>query len=530
MKRIVLLCHENELRVAKQLVAALRRLVDPDEYEVVAGGAASAFGDRFEQVSETIQSAWAVLLVLGRDGLDDEFVNVFRAYVQQRIAELGVQFGRLLILLPAHDEVPAHLRPWVSIDAADWTAGPGGFQATPSRIVERLDIRPVWSDGLRIDEAKRLLGSPPPPALERQLVDVAEMLADGKPLTLTLSPYASVEGHSAGTCPSQVRDALVALMKDDELRGMVEHVESIHGGTPSPAPRIPPLLWQDHLATLCLLSGCKREEVSTLIQEAVEMADGDMSGKPSGQFDSVAAFVEQLIACNLSNRCVGAPTVTVISVCPGLRMERALIARRCAFERVTLTLGDNFRPQLHHRYYQPEESHRRHAASGDRRRFMPDDREPAAADEVSFVRLVKLFGSRDLDRGVLSGDLAQSFDLIGQLPHLLQRFVGSASSGPYVVLGGGLGTPQLQAAHSVLLRSALEGGVRRPRLAIVPASTNSPDLLRQAETEQRLTRMTSIPNSGFDRLSIVSGDPVQFLDALTVAFGGAPRPPVELAA
>lgn len=510
MKKIVLLCHEHDMKVATQLVAALRRLVDLNEYEVVRGEQANAFGDRLGQVSETICSAWAVLLVLGTQGFDAEFVNVFRADVQQQMAERGDEFGRLLIRLPHHAEVPTSMRPWVWIDADDWNSGPGGFKSTPGRIVEKLAIKPVWSDGLEIDAGKRLLDSPHPSPLERQFVEVAEMLADGKPLTLMLSPYASVEGMSAGVCPSRVRDELVAAMQDDELRDMVKL-------------RSPPLLWQDHLATLCLLSGCKREEVSSAIEQAVGMIDGDESGQPSGQFDSVAAFVEQLMACSLSNRCVGVPTVTIISVCPGLRMERALIARQCAFERVTLTLGANFRPQLDHHHYRPEEAHRRRAASGDRRPFMPDGHEPAAADDVAFVRLVKVFGSRDLDRGVPSGDLAQSFDLIGQLPQLLQRFVGAVSSGPYVVLGGGLGTPQLQAAHSVLLRAALESGVRRPRLAIVPASTNSPDLLRKAETQQRLTHMTSIPNSGFDRLSVVTGDPVLFLDALTVAFGGSPR-------
>jgi len=91
--------------------------------------------------------------------------------------------------------------------------------------------------------------------------------------------------------------------------------------------------------------------------------------------------------------------------------------------------------------------------------------------------------------------------------------------GPYLLLGGGLGTPPVQAAHAVLLRNALEKPERRPRLVIVPELSASPDPLRQAEVG-RLIRLTSVQNTGLDRMQLVAGDPRCFLDALTVALGG----------
>jgi hypothetical protein len=135
------------------------------------------------------------------------------------------------------------------------------------------------------------------------------------------------------------------------------------------------------------------------------------------------------------------------------------------------------------------------------------------------VRLIKLFGSRDLDGGVFSGDFAQIYILLGQLRSLLENFMAPTGVGPYVALGGGFGTPPVLAAHAVLLRSALEKPERRPRLAIVPESSASLDPLRHAEIG-RLLRLTNVQNSGLDRLQILPGDPRRFLDALTVALGG----------
>ena len=91
--------------------------------------------------------------------------------------------------------------------------------------------------------------------------------------------------------------------------------------------------------------------------------------------------------------------------------------------------------------------------------------------------------------------------------------------GPYLALGGGFGTPPVQATHAVVLRNALEKPERRPRLVIVPELSASPDPLRQAEVG-RLIRLTSVQNTGLDRMQLVAGDPRCFLDALTVALGG----------
>jgi hypothetical protein len=244
---------------------------------------------------------------------------------------------------------------------------------------------------------------------------------------------------------------------------------------------------------------------------------GDDSGPPLGVFQSIGAFAGQLARTELP-RFAGLPAVTVLTVCPGLRAERALIAEGVAFERAAVMLDRGSRPQLHRQTYRPSETHIDRASRG-LRSFMPDGKDPGLAHEVELVRLVKLFGSRDLDGGVLSGDFGQIYRLLDQLRLLLEDHVAAAGIGPYLLLGGGLGTPPVQAAHAVLLRNALEKPERRPRLVIVPELSASPDPLRQAEVG-RLMRLTSVQNTGLDRMQLVAGDPRCFLDALTVALGG----------
>jgi hypothetical protein len=311
-----------------------------------------------------------------------------------------------------------------------------------------------------------------------------------------------------------VRTRLLELIDDPGLRALLAPLEAA-----AQIGAVPPLLWQDHLATLCLLSGRSREEVANAIDEALGAADGDETGMPSGQFAAIGRFCTALKRAGLP-RCAGLPAITLLTVCPGLRAERALVASGCSFERVALMLGSSARPELHRISYAPTDQQRHRAAAGaSPSAYMPDEHATQAPDEVEFVRLVKLFGSRDLGRGVPSGDLGQSYDLLGQLRSVLENFVDAAGRGPYILLGGGLVTPPIQAAHAMLLRSALDKPEKRPRLAIVPTNSASPDPLRQAEAG-RLSRLTAIPNGGFDRIKVVSGDPVAFLNALTVAFGG----------
>lgn len=160
---------------------------------------------------------------------------------------------------------------------------------------------------------------------------------------------------------------------------------------------------------------------------------------------------------------------------------------------------------------------------------MPGKQACRPADEVAHTRLVKLFGSRDLDRSIPS-DFSQTYELLGQLRQILEGFVDAARDGPYIVLGGGLGTPPIQAAHAVLMRHPLETRDSRPRLAIVPSRSASPDPLRQAESLDGVGRIARLPHSGLDRLTLLQGDPLCFLEALLVAFGGERVAPAAAAA
>jgi hypothetical protein len=520
MQSIALLSHGDDSRLAKALAAELRSLIDITKYQVwQKDGGTTAFDDRLAQVEKAISDAWAVLVLVGAHGVDADFENLAKGAIQQRIVDEGTGVGRLVVTLPGSPELPTALKPWVRVEMID----PLSTRTTAQKVLELLRIRSRWSDQLNMVSATSLIpDGPDKSAMVKNLGDVARLLADGKPLTLMISPYASVEGSDDGSCPSRVRQRLLEMITDDSLRGMLAPLEAA-----ARVNALPPLLWQDHLATLCLLSGRTREEVSRAIEEAISEAEGDETGKAHGQFSAIGRFVATLKASNLP-RSAGLPAVTLLTVCPGLRAERALIANACAFERAALMFGRSARPELHRMTYRPTPLQIARALGGEVA-YMPDGEPCAAADDVEFVRLVKLFGSRDLDRGVPSGDLGQAYDLMAQLRQLLEDFVAAAGSGPYLVLGGGLGTPPVQAAHAVLLRTALEKPQRRPRLAIVPNCSASPDPLRRAEESGRLNRMIAVADSGLDRLQIVTGDPILFLEALGVAFGANPPHDAEAA-
>jgi hypothetical protein len=118
--------------------------------------------------------------------------------------------------------------------------------------------------------------------------------------------------------------------------------------------------------------------------------------------------------------------------------------------------------------------------------------------------------------------------MVAELAVRLESLVSGASKGPYIVLGGGLTTPPLQVAHAILLRNALETREQRPRLVLIPSSIACQDPLWQAETG-RVSRLTKLPDSGFDRLQVIEGKPAAFLQALIVAFGGIMGQPREAA-
>ena len=508
MKTIAIFHHRDEMREAKTLVAALRPLVELDKFKLwLEEESITAYGDRSTQAQNVIAEALAVIVVVGPQGVDQEFENLVRGAIEQRIAKDGPAFGRMTVLLQDAREPPALLERWVRAMV------PGvDFRAAAEEILKFLALRPRWSLRLKIEDAVRVFPEGPQ---KHDLVDhfkaVAQTLADGKPLTIMVGPYASVEAADDGSCPSLIRQRLIGLIN---LRGML----GPHWAA-GEAAGIAPLLWQDHLATLCLLSGRTRNQVAKLIADAVGAAHGDAAGAPGALFQAIGALVAQLKRTGLP-RYAGVPAVTILTVCPGLRAERALVANGCEFERVAFLLSGNASPELHHRAYRPLPLHIERAGQGEPF-YMPDEEEPRAADDLDFVRVVKLFGSRDLDGGVPSGDLGQAYGVMGQLTRQLENFVTAAGTGPYLMLGGGLGTPPLQVAHALLLRASLEKPVSRPRLAIVPAHSASRDPLRQLESG-RLAHLTGILNSGLDRLEIVEGDPIAFLDALAVAFGRQP--------
>src|SRR5260370_7111822 len=117
-----------------------------------------------------------------------------------------------------------------------------------------------------------------------------------------------------------------------------------------------PLLWQDHLATLCLLSGCTREEIAATVDQILGAINGDDNGPPLGVFRSIGAFAGQLAHTELPRLFAGLPAVTILTVCPGMRAERALIAEGVTFERAAVMLDRGSRPKLHRPAYRPSQT------------------------------------------------------------------------------------------------------------------------------------------------------------------------------
>jgi hypothetical protein len=508
MKNILLLFSPSDKSMSKSLAAQLRALLDLEKFAVVSPDSRDAYNDSLTQLSEAIKNAFAILVVVGVNGVELELEKFARGLIQQKIVDDGTRVARLRLHFYPNAEPPQWLKPWVPIEASD-------CHAMAEEILEKLKIKPLLSKDLALDRAAEVFDEKNRREVHKHLSAVAHSLADGSPITLLIGPYAAVEAND-DSCPSRVRQALFDFIDDALLKKTI-------GQLPIAAASgaLPPLLWQDHLATLCLLSGRTREQIADVTAEAVARATGDQIGPPRGLFKAIADFVDQLRSFQLKVR-PGCPAVTIITVCPGLRMERALIACRLEFERATLLIGGNQRPELVHETFEQSSQKARSAAAGDEF-FMSDSKSRLQADEPKFVRLVKLAGSRDLDRGVVGGDFAQCYELIVDLRPLLQDFVAPVGLGPYVVLGGGLSTPPVLAAHSVLLRGALEKIASRPCLAVIPPTHRSPDLLRKIE-DGPTARLMQVASGGFGRLKIVSAEPQKFINALSVAFGFTARP------
>lgn len=510
IRPIVLLNHPKDVIHAKALKAALSKVIDDNQYEVWQRGEdETALSDVPTQFQDKLEIAAAVIFLVGPEGTNEAAAaGPARTMIWERLEASKRDFGRLVVRLPnapERDTYPSIIKSWVWIDAPDAPE----FGTVVASITTKLSITTRFR-ALAIDEGLRLLpDGPDRDDLVDQFRQTAQLVGDGKPITLMLGPYASADGEDDHSCPSYIRRRLMGLITDPQLRKILVPPKET-----ADMPDGPPMLWQDHLATICLLGGSSREDVIKTIARSVREAAGDAKGSPHGLFKSIAAFASQIQ--KRGKRSVGLPGITIISVCPGLRVERALIAAKCDFERVTLLFGTDKGVDLHRKAYRPDGELSQRAQSGEEVNFMPPPTEPNTADQLDFIRIVKPFGSRDLNPGVPSGDLGQAYDALGQLKARLDRLVSAVGSGPYIVLGGGLGTPPLQAVHALLLREALEQAELRPLLAIAPAKSISPDPLRQLETD----RVKSV--GGAAKLQILSSDPGSFIDALTVAFGGAP--------
>jgi hypothetical protein len=506
MNRIVLLHHPEDKGPAKALLAVLRRMV-PTGYQLWSQDNLTAFGNASTQLQEAIEEAWSVLVLVGPKGVDAVFENLAKGQLMQNIVDAGRNFGRLRIDLPGRVDSPRALSSWTKVVMEE----PIDYDLAATEILFRLNVKPQWSRRLAIDEVARLLLEPP---LLKHVIEIARALADGKPLTLFFGPYADDTD-----CPSRIRAALLQLIDDNALRGSLAQ---LWGGA---AGNLPPLLWQDHLATLCLLSNRTRDEIAGAIGTAVSQLPGDAIGPPAKLFSQVAEFVTKLHEFG-PRRNPGLPTVTIITVCPSLRMERALISRNQAFERATMLFGRDGWRDVDRSIYVPTPGMVDRAAGESDEGFMPERTDPKTAED-QFLRLVKLGGSRDLD-GSIVADLGHGYRMMAELETRLESLVSGVGKGPYVVVGGGLATPPLQVAHAVLLRAALETREQRPRLVLMPSSIACQDPLWQAETG-RVSRLTKLQDSGVDRLQVVQGDPDAFFKALFVAFGGSTGEPREAA-
>lgn len=507
IRPIVLFNHPKDVLAARAFKAALNLAIDTDQCEIWQRGEdETANDDLSAQIMEKLGTALAVIFVVSAHGTNDAALSgPENTLIWQRRETADHDFGRLVVRLPEAPErenFPPAIAGWVHVDATSLS----DFSTVVARIVKMLTI-PKRFQGLAIDEAAKVLPEGPGRGdVVEELEQTAEMISTGKPISFLLGPYASADGDDDLSCPSYIRRHLLELITDPALRRILVPPKD-EPDAPDPVP----MLWQDHLATICLLGGSSREKVVDVIQRSVREAAGGAKGTPRGLFRSIAALAAQLQPLGLL-KTAATPGLTIISVCPGLRMERALVAAKCHFERATMRFETEKGIDLHHKVYRPDKDFAAIALNGGKL-FMPEAMEPKTADQLDFIRLVKPFGSWDLEPGVPSGDLGQAYDALSQLKTRLDTLVSAAGSGPYVVLGGGLGTPPMQAVHALLLRDALERAERRPLLAIAAPESRSPDPLRQLEINR-------VKNISPRKLKILSSDPVAFVDALTVAFGG----------
>ena len=499
MRQIVLLHHAADSKDAKAIWAHLSKMLDRSAYSLWTPSSYTAFGAKQEQLHRAVATAWVVLVMVGTHGIDEEFENLTAGAIHAQVAELGRAFGRLRIDLPGQTAVPSVLRSWVPVTVEE----PVDYEKVAQAITAKLGVEPQWTSELAVDDAKATL----PSEMRRSFTEVASTLAARKPLTVLIGPYAPVEENDDGSCPSRIRSRLRDMIDEGMLKAAL-------GGTEDGAP----LMWQDHLATLCLLSDHDARDITRSIEDVIREAPGDEIGPPGEFHAALADFALRLQDFQYGKFAdTGLPAITLISFCPGLRIERSLVARSLSFERAALQQDEGGALRLVHQAYTPTPAQAQAALSLSEFHFMPSPRD--VGERCGAIRLIKLAGSRDLDDSIAT-HLAQSYLMLSALLPKFERLVGAVAAGPYVALGGGLTTPPLQGAHSILLRQLLDRGERRPRLAIVPDVTASPDPLRRAESEH-LERLARAPGSGFNRIELVRGSPLSFLKAISIALKGA---------
>ena len=148
MRSIALVRHNSDDRAAKALAAALRPLLDLNEYKLwQRQESITAFGDVPVQLEQAIEEAWAVLVLVGPQGVDHEFANLVQGAIAQRIADSGTRFGRIVVQLPNSAELPGPLRRWVSVQAESLAEA----RDTAGEILKLLELRPRWSTRLAIE-------------------------------------------------------------------------------------------------------------------------------------------------------------------------------------------------------------------------------------------------------------------------------------------------------------------------------------------------------------------------------------------
>jgi hypothetical protein len=490
MKTIVVMHHggRQETAIAARICAQVRHLLDPREYTVVRPTERDWKTTEHTQLHDALATAEGVIVVVGPEGLDAGFENLALASVKQQIKQRGAAFGRLLILLPDVEAAPDLFEGWATeqVEAADVE-----YKTIAEIILKRLGVEPAWSDNLDLESAIGAVNPAVRQIVKPHLEKVARALSTGEPITFFVGPYASTGADDHDDVPRRVRAALAELIDDEDLRSRA------------------PALWQDYLATLCLIEGRDKDVVAETINELIGALPGDRDGGESvGVFNALALLITRLRA--RAPKKVTKTAVTIISVCPGLRIERAMVAAELAFDRVTFPFRGGRASQEVARFT-PDEylaGRARVGAFG----FMPEGEEPRA-DEPPFVRLLKIGGS--LDRSPPAGDLAQMFELVSMQSEIAQ-FVSPAKMGPYIMLGGGLATPPVRAAHAVLLRDALRG-TDWSQIALVPSSgeTSDPWLRSERGHESALSKI-----GNHDRLRVLPTSPTEFVAALNIAFGG----------